>query len=535
MSTRKVQVKWKKEKFDVDVNITEKPSVFKAQLFALSGVLPDRQKIMMKGMALKDNENWQNFILKDGATILLMGSSEVNNLPSDSIDQTSELAHSLNSATDALLKPNLIKTDKVVFEEDITDEALAKLYDLPAGLVNLGNTCYLNSTLQCFYAVPALRERIVNYKVEPKVGISSAVSDQQESFLLALKQLFIHMRANPTDLIPFVFLQIFHSTFPEFAERERPDPEVGHSAEDSAAVSGNFRQQDANECLVRIRNILGEKLKTSSNDASAKGGNFMDKYFRGEYEVTMKPEEATAPAEMPVVSRENFYQLRCFINNEVKYLRTGIEHGLNEKVERFSQSLDRNATYSKNSLISRLPAYLIVQFERFFFKKDQRINAKIRKDIKFPMVLDLHEFCTPILKEKLLPRRQKFRDAEEKKVQSLINSNDPKPELSPDKNKTAKTAQGKPEAEIPPTSSSFEDDEGSNNSGYYDLLAVLTHQGRTSNSGHYVAWVKRNDVWMMCDDNNIKPVTEEHIMKLSGGGDWHTAYVLIYGPRILKT
>ena len=33
-------------------------------------------------------------------------------------------------------------------------------------------------------------------------------------------------------------------------------------------------------------------------------------------------------------------------------------------------------------------------------------------------------------------------------------------------------------------------DPGSNNSGYYDLLAVLTHKGRSSSSGHYLAWVR---------------------------------------------
>lgn len=37
----------------------------------------------------------------------------------------------------------------------------------------------------------------------------------------------------------------------------------------------------------------------------------------------------------------------------------------------------------------------------------------------------------------------------------------------------------------------FPDDIGSNNSGYYELLAVLTHQGRSSNTGHYVAWVRK--------------------------------------------
>jgi len=42
-------------------------------------------------------------------------------------------------------------------------------------------------------------------------------------------------------------------------------------------------------------------------------------------------------------------------------------------------------------------------------------------------------------------------------------------------------------------SCSFPDDLGSSNSGYYELQAVLTHQGRSSSSGHYVAWVKHKE------------------------------------------
>lgn len=49
-----VNVKWGKEKFsDVECNTEEPPMVFKAQLFALSGVQPDRQKIMVKGAVVK--------------------------------------------------------------------------------------------------------------------------------------------------------------------------------------------------------------------------------------------------------------------------------------------------------------------------------------------------------------------------------------------------------------------------------------------------------------------------------------------------
>lgn len=69
----------------------------------------------------------------------------------------------------------------------------------------------------------------------------------------------------------------------------------------------------------------------------------------------------------------------------------------------------------------------------------------------------------------------------------------------------------------------FEDDLGSNNSGYYELQAVLTHKGRSSNSGHYVAWVKyKGDTWIECNDDEVRPVHVEDVMKLSGGGELYS-------------
>lgn len=49
-----MSVKWGKEKFEnLEVNTDELPELFKAQLFALTNVTPERQKIMLKGSVLK--------------------------------------------------------------------------------------------------------------------------------------------------------------------------------------------------------------------------------------------------------------------------------------------------------------------------------------------------------------------------------------------------------------------------------------------------------------------------------------------------
>lgn len=63
-------MKWGKEIFtDVEANTDEDPILFKAQLFALTGVQNERQKVMMKGVTLKDNE-WGNMQLKDVSYII---------------------------------------------------------------------------------------------------------------------------------------------------------------------------------------------------------------------------------------------------------------------------------------------------------------------------------------------------------------------------------------------------------------------------------------------------------------------------------
>jgi len=65
--------------------------------------------------------------------------------------------------------------------------------------------------------------------------------------------------------------------------------------------------------------------------------------------------------------------------------------------------------------------------------------------------------------------------------------------------------------------------------GMYDLVAVLTHKGRSADSGHYVSWAKQDDgQWMQFDDEELIPRKADEIVTLSGGGDWHMAYLLLY-------
>lgn len=79
--------------------------------------------------------------------------------------------------------------------------------------------------------------------------------------------------------------------------------------------------------------------------------------------------------------------------------------------------------HNLQSKISRLPAYLTVQFVRFYYKEKESINAKILKDVKFPLDFDAFELCTPELQEKLAPVRAKFKELEDAQVEAGAKDN----------------------------------------------------------------------------------------------------------------
>ncbi|CAG0879676.1 unnamed protein product [Cyprideis torosa] len=128
--------------------------------------------------------------------------------------------------------------------------------------------------------------------------------------------------------------------------------------------------------------------------------------------------------------------------------------------------------------------------------------------------------------------RAKFKVEDDRLASEKAKKDDPKALKGKGARTVAESAGEDSEGVQEPTS--FPDDEGSNNSGFYELTGVLTHQGRSSSSGHYVAWVRhKKDVWLKFDDDEVSGVSAEDVLRLSGGGDWHCAYVLVYGPRQL--
>lgn len=489
-----IKLKWNKEEFEVDIE-SSSVEVFKTQVWTLTSVPVDRQKyIGFPGGMLKDSDDLLAKVakLKPGSKIQLMGTPEGKELKAPE--------------------------EKTVFEEDLSPEEKAKILKEkkveipPAGIKNLGNTCYMNATLQCLHHLPDLRTSIHAYQPPAAEG-----RDIDAVLTAQLRSVNTQLTSTTDSIVPMQFVMALRQRFPRFAEMQ----------------NGAYMQQDADECLRGLLTSLATTLPGSSESS-----NRVDELFGYRLKSSLKCLECDE--EPPQESEELTRVLMCHLGTQtepVSHITQGVQLSLKEHIEKNSPVLGRNAQYEKTSTLESLPPYLIVQFARFGYKGANEwagtsaAKVKLTRKCAFTHTFDILECASDDLKKKLSVgrlRKKEVEDAELERLKKALDKSakDEDVEMKPVEDAAAAAAVGVEELDT----------------GYYQLVGIISHKGRTADGGHYVGWTLhkkadgkdlKDDQWVLFDDDEVSFVSWKDMTGMStdlcgGKADTQIAYINIY-------
>ncbi|EGO03001.1 hypothetical protein SERLA73DRAFT_176488 [Serpula lacrymans var. lacrymans S7.3] len=552
MAPFEVHIKHAGKVHDLQLDPDLPASIFKDAVYQVTGVPPDRMKVMIKGGVLKDDTDWKKVGPKAGQTFMVIG------------------------AAGELPKP---PSKPIVFLEDMDDAELAEALAKPVGLRNMGNTCYMNATIQAMRAIPELQTAL---------GASTLTSLPK-----AMRSLYTDMSRTTEPFTPMNFLTILRQVVPQFAEVDR-------SKGGPMAGMAGYAQQDAEECWGQITNALKVVPGISSPSGSSAGKNFVEQFMMGEMRRELKCDEAADEA--PSVSTEKVLKVECNISISTNYMHSGIMNALDQKVEKNSPSLGREAVYSQKSRLSRLPSYLTVHMVRFAWRRDIGKKAKIMRKVKFPTEFDALDLVTDELKSKITPVSRRLKEIEKERDErrkvrkrtkgaqggssSAGNGKDGDVEMTDAAPTTAQEAAADGDDKGKAVESSVElldeavyrerelkelealvdtdlkADHGCSVNALYDLVAIVTHKGAAADAGHYIGFVKKSvfhgssarklsdgassstaapallideddEDWYKFDDDKVSIFPKEKLTTLDGGGEDSSAYVLLYKSKSL--
>ena len=241
------------------------------------------------------------------------------------------------------------------------------------GLKNIGNICYMNSTLQQLYNIPTFCEEILR----------TDSSEKEDSNLRSIQFIFSGLKNSAKQ---YMSPKRLCSTFKDWEGRPINVAE----------------QMDADEFFNNLMDKLESEMKGSKNEHSIRNhfGGIQITECIGKESCKHKSERAEAFMTLPVQVKNK----KSLIESLESFVEGEILEGDNAYECDYCQA---KVTALRRVCIKHLPNILIIVLRRFEFDFDTMNRLKVNDYCEFPMEIDMEPYTQEGLERKEMMKEQK--------------------------------------------------------------------------------------------------------------------------------
>lgn len=365
------------------------------------------------------------------------------------------------------------------------------------GLINLGNTCFMNCILQALTHTPLLRDYFL-------ADLHECHYDGEKSICLVCEMCRLFQEFYSGKSAPHIPLKLLHLVWTH------------------ARHLAGYEQQDAHEFLIATLDILHRHCKgpdVSSEEAIVNNPHNCDCIIDQIFTGGLQSDVICQACNNVSTTIDPFWDISLDLGP--KSLLDCLERFTRQEYLGSAAKIKCSKCQSyqestKQLSMKKLP--IVASFHLKRFEHSNRLHKKISTFISFPLYLDMSPF--------------KASRRATNNINNLNNSNNNTNNNNGNNNNTASnncnnsnnntttTANHHLNSSSPASSNSSSTTSDDENSKYC-LFAVVNHSG-TIETGHYTAYIRQcRDQWFKCDDHLITRASVQEVLQSEG-------YLLFY-------